>query len=261
MVRSRRASQKEKEKEKDGTMRFYFEPEPFTGMTDMLSIQSVGVWGDNYFVIEAESEAEATAKLLNLLEKRVLDGRIRPATEDESKEFEVSQDEAKKSAESAARWIHELNGSKGSGNEESHGKLSSGTEEELIEDLQRVHKLRPDAEPDIDFYRAHGKFADAAWEEHFSPFNRFVGEAGLLLPPGRQALYWAYRLFEILQQHRKEFSKQGMELIRAELRKLDELTKTDRAISEEEKAENGKRTVAALHEEFGVKGSGNEQAT
>ena len=33
-------------------MRFYFEPEPLTGMTDVISVQSVGVWGDNYFVIE-----------------------------------------------------------------------------------------------------------------------------------------------------------------------------------------------------------------
>jgi hypothetical protein len=84
-------------------MRFYFEPEPFTGMTDMMSVQSVGVWGDNYFVIEAESEAEATAKLLNLLEKRVLDGRVRPATEDESKEFEEEQYQAYRDSESAAR--------------------------------------------------------------------------------------------------------------------------------------------------------------
>jgi len=244
-------------------MRFYFEPEPFTGMTDVISVQSVGVWGDNYFVIEAESEAEATAKLLNLLEKRVLDGRIRLATEDESKEFEVSQDEAKKSAESAARWIHELNGSKGSGNEESNGKLSSGTEDQLIEDLQRVHKLRPNAEPDIDFYRAHGKYADAAWEEHFSRFNRFVGEAGLLLPPDRQAMFWAYRLVEVLQQHREEISKQGMKLIRAELRKVSELTKSDKAISETlaEKTERRKCIFAGMHEEFGIKGAGNEQAT
>jgi hypothetical protein len=84
-------------------MRFYFEPEPFTGMTDMMSVQSVGMWGDNYFVIEAESEAEATAKLLNLLEKRVLDGRVRPATEDESKEFEEEQYQAYRDSESAAR--------------------------------------------------------------------------------------------------------------------------------------------------------------
>jgi hypothetical protein len=99
VLKDRRASQKEK----NGTMRFYFEPEPFTGMTDMMSVQSVGVWGDNYFVIEAESEAEATAKLLNLLEKRVLDGRIRPATEEESKKFEEEQYQAYRDSESAAR--------------------------------------------------------------------------------------------------------------------------------------------------------------
>ena len=84
-------------------MRFYFEPEPFTGMTDVMSVQSVGVWGDNRFVVEAETEAEATAKLLNLLEKRVLDGQVRPATEDESKEFEEEQYQAYRDSESAAR--------------------------------------------------------------------------------------------------------------------------------------------------------------
>ena len=40
-------------------MRFYFEPEPFTGMTDVIDVQSVGVWGDTFFVIEAETEDEA----------------------------------------------------------------------------------------------------------------------------------------------------------------------------------------------------------
>lgn len=98
-------------------MKFYFEPEPFTGMTDVASVQSVGVWGDNYFVIEAETEDEAREKLLDLLEKRVWQGRVRPATEDEIKDFEVSLDEAKKSAEFAARWAAQL-GSKGSGNEQ-----------------------------------------------------------------------------------------------------------------------------------------------
>ena len=52
-------------------MRFYFEPEPFTGMTDVISVQSIGMYGDNYFVIEAETEDEAREKLLDLLEKRV----------------------------------------------------------------------------------------------------------------------------------------------------------------------------------------------
>jgi hypothetical protein len=83
-------------------MRFYFEPEPFTGMTDVMSVQSVGVWGDNRFVVEAETEAEATAKLLSLLEKRVLDGQVRPATVEESKEFEEEQYQAYRDSESAA---------------------------------------------------------------------------------------------------------------------------------------------------------------
>jgi len=140
-------------------------------------------------------------------------------------------------------------------------KLLSGTRDQLIKDLQRAHKVFPTAQPDRDFYRVHGKYADAAWEEHFSRFNRFVGEAGLLLPPDRQAMFWAYRLVEILQRDGKDFSEQGMAALHAELGKVIELTETDKAISEEEKAENGKRSVAALHEEFGIKGSGNEKAT
>ena len=36
-------------------------------------------------------------------------------------------------------------------------KLSSGTRDQLIKDLQRVHKLFPTATPDRDFYRQHGK--------------------------------------------------------------------------------------------------------
>jgi len=134
-------------------------------------------------------------------------------------------------------------------------KLRSGTEEELIEDLQRVHKLFPNAEPDRDSYRAHGKFADAAWEEHFSRFNCFVGEAGLLLPRSRQAMYWLCRLGEVLQQHREEISEQTKKLIHAELRKVSELTKSDKAISETlaEKTERRKRISAEMYEEFGIK--------
>ena len=139
-------------------------------------------------------------------------------------------------------------------------KLSSGTEEELIEDLQRVHKLFPNAEPDKDLYRAHGIYADAAWKEHFSRFNRFVGEAGLLLPPFRQAMFWLYRVTEEFQQHGKEYSKQDRERIRVPLLKIAELTKTDRVpetltkMEEEEKAERVKRTLDELREEFGING-------
>jgi hypothetical protein len=75
-------------------MRFYFNTEPFTGMRDAISIQAIGLYGDDRFVIEADTEEEATQKFLDLLEKRVYEGQVRPATEDESKEFEEAQGEA-----------------------------------------------------------------------------------------------------------------------------------------------------------------------
>jgi hypothetical protein len=89
------------------TVRFYFEPMPFTGMRDSMSVQSIGVWGDNFFVVEAETEDEARQKLLDMLEERVWDGQVRPATEDESEEFDKSANDAKRAHEMVARWIEE----------------------------------------------------------------------------------------------------------------------------------------------------------
>lgn len=91
--------------EKDGTMRFHFETMPLTGRTDVISIQAIE---DNRFVIEAETEDEAREKLLDLLEKRVWQGWVRPATDEESEEFEYWQDDAKKGHEWAARVIEEI---------------------------------------------------------------------------------------------------------------------------------------------------------
>ena len=59
-------------------------------------------------------------------------------------------------------------------------RLLEGTREQLIKDLQRVHKLFPNSVPDRDFYRKHGKYADAAWKEHFPRFKDFVGAADVL---------------------------------------------------------------------------------
>src|SRR5579883_1011154 len=50
-------------------------------------------------------------------------------------------------------------------------KLLSGTRDQLIKDLQRVHKVFPTAQPDRDFYRVHGKYTDAAIKVHFSRFK------------------------------------------------------------------------------------------
>jgi hypothetical protein len=104
-------------KGENGTMRFHFETMPLTGRADVISIQSIGM-SEHCFVIEAETEDEARDKLLDLLEKRVWEGWgqgwVRPATEEESEEFEYWQDDAKKGHEWAARFTQDL--------EESHGK-------------------------------------------------------------------------------------------------------------------------------------------
>ena len=89
-------------------MRFYFEPDMLTGKTDVISIQAIGMWGDNRFVIEAETEDEAIEKFLDLIEKRVYAGQIRPATEDEAKEFEEEQEEAKRCHEAVAKIIEAM---------------------------------------------------------------------------------------------------------------------------------------------------------
>jgi hypothetical protein len=56
-------------------------------------------------------------------------------------------------------------------------KLLSGTRDQLIQDLQRVHKVFPTAVPDRDFYRVHGKYTDAAVKVHFSRFKDFAAAA------------------------------------------------------------------------------------
>jgi rhodanese-related sulfurtransferase len=61
-----------------------------------------------------------------------------------------------------------------------HKQKTIGTRGQLIKDLQRVHKLFPDAIPDRDFYRAHGKYADAIWKEYFPRFKDFVQAADVL---------------------------------------------------------------------------------
>jgi SRSO17 transposase len=89
-------------------MRFLFVTMPLSGMTDVISIQAIGMTGDNRFVIEADTEDEATQKLLDLLEKRVWQGWVRPATEDEAEEFEECQDEAYKNDKFAAELVEKI---------------------------------------------------------------------------------------------------------------------------------------------------------
>jgi hypothetical protein len=89
-------------------MRFHFETMPLTGMTDVMSIQAIGMTGDNRFVIEAETEDEIREKLRDLLEKRVRQGQVRPATEDEGKEFEEAQGEARRIAKFTDELVEKI---------------------------------------------------------------------------------------------------------------------------------------------------------
>lgn len=87
-------------------------------------------------------------------------------------------------------------------------KLLSGTRDQLIKDLQRVHKLFPTAVPDRDFYRAHGKYPDAAWKQHFPRFKDFV--AATTPAPTSTPFATACRHLEqaagLLKQHGKNLS-------------------------------------------------------
>jgi len=85
-------------------------------------------------------------------------------------------------------------------------KLLFGTRDQLIKDLQRVHKVFPTANPDRDFYRQHGKFADAAWKEHFPRFKDFVVAARPTLPPFEAACRYLEQAAGLLKQHGKNLS-------------------------------------------------------
>jgi hypothetical protein len=143
-------------------------------------------------------------------------------------------------------------------------KLSSGTRNQVVKDLQHVHKLFPTAEPDRDFYRKHGKFADAAWKEHFPRFKDFVAAARPTLTPFAGACRYFEQATKLLKQHGKNLSEQ-------EIRELDDIfqkvswlvpalndysdrmiTETFEAMAEEAriKAEEYARAAARVHEEL-----------
>ena len=143
-------------------------------------------------------------------------------------------------------------------------KLLSGTRDQLIKDLQRVHKVFPTAVPDRDFYRQHGKYSDAAWKEHFPRFKDFVAAARPTLTPFAAACRHFEQAAALLKQHGKDLSEQ-------ELRELDdifnkvewlvpalndygerEITETFKAMAEEAriKAEEYARAAARVHEEL-----------
>jgi hypothetical protein len=99
-------------------MKFYIEPAAFTGLSDVMDVQAIGRWGDNKFVVDAETQDAAAEKLLDLLVKRMGEGQVRPATDDEAQEFADWQREALWCCEFDAQLHKEY--LKGLGNEQAN---------------------------------------------------------------------------------------------------------------------------------------------
>ena len=161
-------------------MRFYFEPMPLTGMTDVMSVQAIGMWGDNTFVIEAKTEDEAREKLLDLLEKRVWQGEVRPATEDEAKEFEERQYEAYELHESVARTARAIR-QKGWGMSKQPKRRKSEivqsskqpSKVSVLAELLRLTEQAGTMEISRDYFRANSRFRDK-WNMYWPSFKAFL---------------------------------------------------------------------------------------
>src|SRR6201997_501492 len=125
-------------------------------------------------------------------------------------------------------------------------KLLSGTRDQLIRDLQRVHKVFPTAEPDRDFYRVHGKYTDAAVKVHFSRFRDFAAAAMPEMTPD-EAFNLAVRSLDkaialVKKWHQdaeygEGWVKHQIDAVNARVHELDELFYIWRLIKEMDKEE------------------------
>ena len=141
-------------------------------------------------------------------------------------------------------------------------RLSSGTREQLIRDLQRVHKVFPTAKPDRDFYRVHGKYSDAAVKVHFSRFKDFAAAAVPEMTPDeafKLAVRSLDRAIDLIQKWHEDakygegWVKHQIDAVNARVHELDELFYYWRLIKEmdaEEQAEEPVPTVVLPDPEF-----------
>ena len=149
-----------------------------------------------------------------------------------------------KNKEASARWT-------GKGQ-----KLLSGTHDQLIKDLQRVHKVFPTAEPDRDFYRAHGKYADAAWKEHFPRFKDFAAAAVPEMTPDQAfklAVRSLDRAIDLTQKWHEDaeygegWVKHQIDAVNARVHELDELFYMWRFIKEMDKEEEAAKAEPEIN--------------
>jgi len=120
-------------------------------------------------------------------------------------------------------------------------KLLSGTRDQLIKDLQRIHKVFPTAQPDRDFYRAHGKYADAAVKVHSSRFKDFAAAAVPEMTPDeafKLAVRSLDRAIDLIQKWHEDakygegWVKHQIDAVNARVHELDELFYIWRLIKE-----------------------------
>lgn len=125
-------------------------------------------------------------------------------------------------------------------------RLSSGTRDQIVKDLQRVHKVFPTAVPDRDFYRKHGKFADAAWKEHFPRFKDFAAAAMPEMTPDeafKLVVRSLDRAIDLIQKWHEDaeygegWVKHQIDAVNARVHELDELFYMWRFIKEMDKEE------------------------
>jgi hypothetical protein len=135
-------------------------------------------------------------------------------------------------------------------------KLLSGTRDQLVKDLQRVHKVFPTAVPDRDFYRQHGKYADAAWKTHFPRFKDFVAAARPTLTPFAAACRHLEQAAGLLKQHGNNLSDDELrEINRSLFGKVEWLNQELEDFSDRVTDE----ILAAMAEEQRIEAEGNER--
>jgi len=109
----------------------------------------------------------------------------------------------------------------------------------LVEDMQRVLRTLPTAQPDRDFYRAHGKYSDAAVKVHFSRFKDFAAAAVPEMTPDeafKLAVRSLDRAIDLIQKWHENakygegWVKHQIDAVNARVHELDELFYTWRLV-------------------------------
>ena len=102
----------------------------------------------------------------------------------------------------------------------------------LIEDMQRVLRTFPTAQPDRDFYRVHGEYSDAAVKVHFSRFKDFAAAAMPEMTPDeafKLVVRSLDRAIDLIQKWHEDaeygegWVKHQIDAVNARVHELDEL--------------------------------------